>query len=109
MSIEDEIAAVKAAAEKKLRLLRERERKQQRAVDARMLSLLRRQHADFAGKLEATAREQLGTETAQRSAIARASRLPGGEFRRAAAILMPATATKTWSLCCDGRPGSGVP
>lgn len=74
MSIEDEIAAVKAAAEKKLRLLRERERKQQRAVDARMLSLLRRQHADFAGKLEATAREQLGTETAQRSAIARASR-----------------------------------
>lgn len=74
MSIEDEIAAVKAAAEKKLRRLRERERKQQQAVDLRILALLRRQHADLADGLEGEARAQLDAETANRSAKAKASR-----------------------------------
>lgn len=76
MSIEDEIAAVKAAAEKKLRRLRERERKRQQDVDMRMLTLLRSQHVDLASRLEAAAREQLAAETAQRSSNARASRAP---------------------------------
>lgn len=74
MSIEDEIAAVRAAADKKLRSLRERERKQQQAVDARLLALLRSQYGDLAHSLEATARSQLSDETAQRSAKAKASR-----------------------------------
>lgn len=74
MSLEDEIAAVKAAADKKLRSLRERERKHQQAVDARLLALLRTDYGDLAESLEATARSQLSRETAQRSAKARASR-----------------------------------
>lgn len=76
MSIEDEIAAVKAAAEKKLRHLRERERKQQQAVDLRLLTLLRSEYADLADQLEASARAQLAAETAERSAKAKASRAP---------------------------------
>ena len=74
MTIEDEIAAVRAAAEKKLRNLRERERKHQQAVDTRLLALLRNQYGDLADRLEATARLQLSDETAQRSAKARASK-----------------------------------
>lgn len=76
MTIEDEIAAVKAAAEKKLRRLRERERKHQQAIDARLLALLRSHHVDVAAQLEAEAREQLAAETAHRSANAKASRQP---------------------------------
>lgn len=74
MSIEDEISAIKAAAEKKLRRLRERERKNQQAVDTRILTLLRTQHTDLADQFEVEARTQLDAETAQRSAKAKASR-----------------------------------
>jgi hypothetical protein len=74
MAIEDEVAAVKAAAEKKLRLLRERERKQQQAVDTRMLILLRDKHPGPAAQLEVEARAQLAAESAQRSMRARTSR-----------------------------------
>jgi hypothetical protein len=76
MTIEDEVAAVKAAAAKKLRLLRDRERKQQQVVDARMLTLLRQKHSGLAVQLEAEAREQVRVETAQRSTRARTSALP---------------------------------
>jgi hypothetical protein len=74
MSIEDEVAAVKAAAAKKLRLLRDRERKQQQAVDARMLMLMRGKHPGPAAQLEVEARAQLAAESAQRSTRARTSR-----------------------------------
>jgi hypothetical protein len=74
MTIEDEVAAVKAAAAKKLRLLRDRERKQQQVVDARMLTLLRQKHFGLAVQLEAEAREQVRVETAQRSTRAKTSR-----------------------------------
>lgn len=74
MTIEDEVAAVKAAAAKKLRLLRDRERKQQQIVDARMLTLLRQKHSGLAVQLEAEAREQVRVETAQRSTRARTAR-----------------------------------
>lgn len=74
MTIEDEIAAVKAAAERKLRRLRERERKQQQVVDARVLTLLREKHAGLVSQVEAEARRQMQEETAQRSTRARTSR-----------------------------------
>jgi hypothetical protein len=74
MAIEDEVAAVKAAAAKKLRLLRDRERKQQQAVDARMLMLMRDKHPGPAAQLEVEARAQLAAESAQRSSRARTSR-----------------------------------
>jgi hypothetical protein len=74
MAIEDEVAAVKAAAAKKLRLLRDRERKQQQAVDTRMLMLMRDEHPGPAAQLEVEARAQLAAESAQRSTRARASR-----------------------------------
>ncbi|QDW28595.1 hypothetical protein FFF93_001440 [Arthrobacter sp. KBS0702] len=74
MTIEDEIAAVKAAAEKKLRRLRDRERKQQQVVDARVLTLLRQKHAGLAAQLEAEARAQTAAESAQRSTRAKTSR-----------------------------------
>lgn len=73
-TIEDEIAAVKAAAEKKLRRLRDRERKQQLVVDAKLLMLLRQKHAGLAAQLEAEARAQAAEESAQRSTRARTSR-----------------------------------
>lgn len=76
MSIEDEMAAVKAATEKKLRSLRERERRRQQAVDLRLLILLRSEHSGLANELEATARAQLAAETAERSAKAKASKSP---------------------------------
>lgn len=74
MSIEDEVAAVKAAAAKKLRLLRDRERKRQQAVDTRMLMLMRDKHPGPAAQLEGEARAQLAAESAQRSTRARTSR-----------------------------------
>ncbi|MFW0774367.1 hypothetical protein ACLRGI_14480 [Paenarthrobacter nitroguajacolicus] len=74
MSIEDEIAAVKAAAEKKLRRLRDRERKHQQAVNARVLNLLRRQHADLTERLAVEARAQIAAERTLRSMRARSSR-----------------------------------
>lgn len=75
MSIEEEIAAVKAAAEKKLRTLRERDRRQQQAVDQRLITLLRSEHAALADQLEVVARTQLAEETARRSAKAKAAKL----------------------------------
>lgn len=81
MSIEDEVAAVKAAAAKKLRLLRDRERKQQQVVDTRMLMLMRDKHPGPAAQLEVEARAQLAAESAQRSTRARTSRAvpPSGD------------------------------
>lgn len=77
MSIEDEIAAVKAAAQKKLQRLRERERKEQQVLDQRVIELLRSQHSVLAGQLDAAAREALKTEAAMRSGRAKAARSPG--------------------------------
>lgn len=82
MTIEDEIAAVKTAAEKKLRTLRERERRQQQAVDQRLIMLLRDEHAKLADQLEAMAREQLAAETASRSAKAKAAKRRSAEAPR---------------------------
>lgn len=81
MAIEDEVAAVKAAAAKKLRLLRDRERKQQQAVDARMLMLMRDKYPGPAAQLEVEARAQLAAESAQRSTRAKTSRAvpPAGQ------------------------------
>jgi len=89
MSIEDEVAAVKLAAAKKLRLLRDRERKQQQAVDTRMLMLMRDKHPGPAAQLEGEARAQLAAESAQRSTRAKTSR----------AVPPPA---------CQGNGGNGV-
>lgn len=77
MSIEDEIAAVKATAQKKLRNLRERERKHQQEIDLRVIALLRSRYTDIARELETEALTQLVVEAAARSARAKASRGPG--------------------------------
>jgi DnaJ-domain-containing protein 1 len=74
MSIQEEIAATKAAAAARLRSLNERARRAQQTVDARVLVLLRKQHPEAAAKLDAQAREQLAAETAARSTRARATR-----------------------------------
>lgn len=76
MSIEDEIAAVKAAAAKKLHRLRDQERKQQQALDQRVIVLLREQHPEVSGQLDATAREQLAIEKIGRSRRAQKMVLP---------------------------------
>lgn len=73
-TIEEEIAAVKTAAANKLRRLREREAKGQRAVDLRIVVLLRAKHSGAAAKLEVAARAQLDAEVAERSARARTAR-----------------------------------
>lgn len=74
MSVEDEIAAAKAATAARLRRLHERARRELQAVDARVLVLLRERHPDAAAKLGAQAREQLAAETAARSTRAKEAR-----------------------------------
>ena len=70
-TIEEEIAAVKEAAQNRLRRLRERERKQQQALDLRVVVLLREKHPSAYEKLLAEAQAQLEAEAARRADRAR--------------------------------------
>ncbi|CCM62039.1 hypothetical protein [Candidatus Microthrix parvicella] len=73
MSIQDEIATAKATAARRLRRLNEQARREQQAIDARVLVLLHERHPNAADKLEAEARDLLAAETAQRSVRAKAA------------------------------------
>ena len=73
-TIENEIAAVKLAAQTKLRRLRERERKDQLTLDLRVVSLLKAKSPAAYEAFCVEARAGLQAEIALRSA--RARRLP---------------------------------
>ncbi|TDW31406.1 hypothetical protein [Cryobacterium psychrophilum] len=73
-TIEEEIAAVKHAAQKKLSRLRERERKVQLALDLRVVALLREKNPNAYETVRVEARAQLNAEAARRAE--RARRLP---------------------------------
>ncbi|MHA6694620.1 hypothetical protein [Homoserinimonas sp. A520] len=82
-TIEEEIAAVKEAAQRKLRGLRERERKQQQALDLRVVVLLQEQHPSAYEKLRAEARAQLDAEAVRRADRARRLPRPPADAQRA--------------------------
>jgi len=81
-TIENEIAAVKVAAQKKLRRLRERERKDQLALDLRVVSLLKGKSPAAYEAFCIEARAGLQAEAALRSARARRSPLTLAEGLR---------------------------
>jgi len=70
-TIEEEIAAVKVSAQKKLRRLRERERKEQLALDLRVVELLRKRDPGAYEELRVQARAQIGAQAAVRAERAR--------------------------------------
>jgi hypothetical protein len=72
-SIEEEIAAVKAAAQKRLHRLRERERKEQQAIDQRVIMLIREQNPAAYEAFCAKARAQIQADSSRRSERARRS------------------------------------
>jgi hypothetical protein len=76
-SIAAEIAETRAAHKRKLDRLREQGRREQNALDARVLKILRgRLQPDALADIEAQAFEQLAAERSERSARARAARQP---------------------------------
>lgn len=79
MSIDDEIAAAKVAAVRRLARLRERQRLAQARVDARVLAILRnRIQPDALQAIEAEAVRQVESEVAERSRRAREARQKRG-------------------------------
>lgn len=72
-TIEEEIAAVKAAAQKRLRRLRERERKLQQTIDQHVIMLIREQSPAAYDAFCAQARAQLLADAGRRSERARRS------------------------------------
>jgi hypothetical protein len=81
-SIEEEIAAVKEAAQKKLRRLRERERKEQQVLDLRVVALMRERHWSAYEKIRMDAQAQLDAEAVTRAERARRGpRLPADAQR----------------------------
>lgn len=85
-TIEEEIAAVKDAAQKKLRRLRERERKEQQVLDLRLVALLRERNPSAYEKMRVEARAHLDAEAAIRSERARRVSRPAAAAHHAGLI-----------------------
>ena len=85
-TIEEEIAAVKEAAQKKLRSLRERERKRQLTLDLRVVALLQVRHLSAYETLRAEARVQLAAESVTRADRARRVPRPPADAQPAGSV-----------------------